>query len=91
MSQNGRSRSLKVDGPEIFSLHINNVLPKPKFELKLKSVPSWPRTDFQRTKHEKVRSIQYIEINFLSNSELSQNFRSKKVSHLGISPRDRDF
>ena len=33
----------------------------------------------------------HFEILNASNFEPSQNFRSEKVSHLGILPRDRDF
>ena len=35
--------------------------------------------------------FQYLELNFSSNFEPSQSFRSGKVSHLGVVTRDRDF
>ena len=39
----------------------------------------------------KIRSNQYLELSFCANFELSQSFRSEKVSHLGVLTRDQDF
>ena len=44
------------------------------------------RTEILRWR--KIRKIQNLEMNFFSNSEPSQNFRSEKVSHFGIFLRD---